>query len=38
VAVRFGNDSILVWGGYKESHDDDNFPPEHEYWSPNLIW
>ena len=37
-AVRYGPDSIIVWGGYKEFRDEMAVPAEQEYWSPRQIW
>ena len=38
VAVKYGTDSILVWGGYKENRDDEEQPLDHDYWPPNQVW
>lgn len=38
VAVRYGTDSIIVWGGYKENPQDIELPFEQQYWPTNQIW
>lgn len=37
IAVSYGPDSILVWGGYKENHDNDIPNTDHHYWATNQI-
>lgn len=37
VAVQYGDDSIIVWGGYSESIDENDANPDFKYWPPNEI-